>query len=168
MKILLSPYDPYWPRMFEEEAAKIRAALGDRALEIFHVGSTSVPGLRAKPIIDILLTLEDSSAESDYLPDMEAAGYKLRVREPDWFEHRMFTRPSGEINLHVFTKGSSEVERMLRFRERLRVCETEKRLYEETKQALAEREWGEVQDYADAKTQVINEILARAEPSLII
>src|SRR5690606_29898587 len=101
--------------LFEREAKRIRSALGDRALRVEHVGSTSVPGLCAKPVIDILLVVPDSSDEASYVPALEAAGYKLRIREPEWFEHRLFKGPDTDINLHVFSEGASEIERMLCF-----------------------------------------------------
>src|SRR5690349_21881543 len=91
--ITLADYDPGWPVLFAREAARIRAALGDRAVQIEHAGSTSVPGLAAKPIIDILLAVPDSSDEHASVPALEAAGYVLRIREPDWFEHRLFKGP---------------------------------------------------------------------------
>src|SRR5690348_6645348 len=81
----LSPYDPAWPRQYVVEADTIRAALGHRVLGLEHVGSTSVPGLIAKPIIDILLVLADPADEASYVPVLEQAGYFLRIREPDWY-----------------------------------------------------------------------------------
>ncbi len=83
-------YDPAWPCLFEREAQRIRGALGERALMVEHVGSTSVPGLAAKPIIDILLVVADSADEASYVPDLEAVGYVLRIREPEWHQHRVF------------------------------------------------------------------------------
>src|SRR6516162_1576587 len=79
----LVDYNPEWPRQFAREAEHIRAVLGDRAIRIEHVGSTSVPGLIAKPIIDILLVVADSANEQAYAPALTAAGYVLRIREPD-------------------------------------------------------------------------------------
>ena len=88
--ITLDDYDPEWPRLFSREAERVRATLGDEALLIEHVGSTSVAGLCAKPIIDMLLVVPDSADEPSYVPALENAGYVLRIREPEWFEHRMF------------------------------------------------------------------------------
>ena len=85
-----------------------------------HAGSTSVPGLSAKPKIDIVLGVADTADEAAYVPDMEAAGYVLRIRESDWHEHRLFKGPDTDINLHVFTVGCAEIERMIRFRDHLR------------------------------------------------
>jgi GrpB-like predicted nucleotidyltransferase (UPF0157 family) len=160
--IVLVEYDPIWPELYRREADRIRAALGSVALQIEHTGSTSVPGLAAKPIIDVVLVVADSAAEDTYVPALEAAGYVLRIREPDWFEHRVLKGPDTNVNLHVFSAGSSEVERMLLFRDRLRSDESDRELYEQTKRELAEQEWTYVQHYADAKAAVVEEIIARA------
>src|SRR5690242_13720265 len=86
-KIAIVDYDPSWPLLFARENERIKSALGAKALSVEHVGSTSVPGLPAKPIIDILLVVESSADEKSYLPALEAAGYLLRIREPEWHEH---------------------------------------------------------------------------------
>jgi GrpB-like predicted nucleotidyltransferase (UPF0157 family) len=160
--VVLVEYDPAWPALFAREAERIRAALGDRALLVEHAGSTSVPGLAAKPIIDIVLAVRDSSDEASHAPALEAAGYVLRIREPDWYEHRVFKGPVTNVNLHVFTIGSSEITRMLAFRDRLRTRPEERALYENAKRALAARTWRYVQHYADAKTEIVEGIIARA------
>jgi GrpB-like predicted nucleotidyltransferase (UPF0157 family) len=160
--IQIDDYNPEWPALFEREAARIRAALGDRVVLLEHVGSTSVPELAAKPRIDILLIVPNSVDEPSYVPALEAAGYVLRIREPDWHEHRVFKGPDTDVNLHVFSPGSPEIERMLLFRDWLRSNPSDRRLYEHTKRELARREWKYTQNYADAKTDVVEEILARA------
>ncbi len=156
----LHPYDPEWPRRYQREAGRISNALGDRVRLLAHVGSTAVPGLAAKPIIDIVLAVPDSADEPSYAPPLETIGYKLRIREPDWFEHRVFRGPDDDTNLHVFTQGASEIDRMLRFRDRLRSNETDRVRYQEAKRELARRHWNSIQAYADAKTSVIESILA--------
>jgi len=160
--IYLAPYDPEWPRLFEREAARIRAALGDRALLVEHVGSTSVPGLAAKPKIDIDLVVADTTDEAAYVPSMEAAGYVLHVREPGWHEHRFFRGPDTDVNLHTFTIGCLEIERMLRFRDHLRADAVDRELYAKTKRELGARTWKYTQEYADAKTAIVEEILTRS------
>lgn len=164
-RIQIVDYDPRWPELFRREAERIRTVLGQRALRIEHTGSTSVPGMVAKPIIDVLLVLTDSADEGAYVPDMEAAGYLLRIREPDWFEHRVFKGPDTDINLHVLSSGCPEIDRILKFRDRLRSNTADRDLYAGTKLVLAQKQWKYVQNYADAKTAVIEEILARAEES---
>jgi GrpB-like predicted nucleotidyltransferase (UPF0157 family) len=160
--ITIVDYDEQWPRLFEIEAQRVRAALGDAVVRIEHVGSTSVPGLAAKPIIDILLVVADSADEPSYVPPLEASGYVLRLREPDWFEHRLFKGPGSNINMHVFSAGAEEAERMLVFRDWLRGNAVDRERYERTKRELARRTWRHTHDYAVAKTTVVREILARA------
>lgn len=160
--ITLVEYDPHWPELFDREENRIRAALGNKALQVEHVGSTSVPGLCAKPIIDMLLVVVDSADEPAYVPVLEAAGYTLRIREPEWFEHRMFKGSEIEMNLHVFSAGTSEVERMLRFRDWLRSNAIDRENYARVKRSLAQNVWRHVQHYADAKTRIIQEIMDRA------
>jgi GrpB-like predicted nucleotidyltransferase (UPF0157 family) len=161
--IVLVDYDADWPRLYEREARRIRAVLGDRALLIEHTGSTSVPGLPAKPVIDIVLVVADSADEAAYVPQLEAAGYVLRIREPEFDEHRMFKgRPGTQVHVHVFSQGCAEVDRMVSFRDWLRRHRSDRELYARTKLDLAGKEWKFVQNYADAKTGVVEEILARA------
>jgi GrpB-like predicted nucleotidyltransferase (UPF0157 family) len=160
--IPLVEYDPEWPRLFAREAARIRAILGERVVSIEHTGSTSVPGLAAKAIIDITMAVEDSVDEPAYVPEMEAAGYVLRIREPEWFQHRLFKGPDTNINLHVFSRGCEEIDRMIRFRDRLRNDEADRLLYERTKRELAAKQWAYVQHYADSKGAVVAEIMSRA------
>jgi GrpB-like predicted nucleotidyltransferase (UPF0157 family) len=161
-RILIVAYDPHWPDLFAREADRIRSLLGSRALRIEHAGSTSVPGLAAKPIIDLLLVVADSGAEDAYAPALEAAGYVLRIREPNWYQHRMFKGPDTDINLHVFSSGCPEIDQMLVFRDWLRSNAADRDLYARTKLALAQQQWKYVQNYADAKVLVIDEIIARA------
>jgi len=160
--ITLADYDPAWPEQFAREASRIRAALGGRAIKVEHVGSTSIQGLAAKPIIDILLAVPDSSDEQAYVPALEAVGYVLRAREPGWFEHRMFKGPDTDINLHVFTVGAAEIDRMLLFRDWLQANDADRDAYLQVKRDLATRTWRHVQHYADAKTAIVEQIIARA------
>jgi GrpB-like predicted nucleotidyltransferase (UPF0157 family) len=161
-QIKLVDHDAAWPLLFEREAKRIRAALGEQALLLEHVGSTSVPGLAAKPRIDIVLTVADSGDEAAYVPPLEKEGYVLRIREPHWYQHRVFKGPDTDINLHVFSAGCQEVDRMILFRNHLRTHEDDRRLYERTKRELARRTWKYTQHYADAKSGVVEQILARA------
>ena len=94
------------------------------------------------------------------VPNLEGAGYVLRIREPDWFEHRCFKGPDTNVNLHVLSEGCPEIERYLRFRDRLRTNAEDRERCERTKRELAAREWKYVQYYADAKSAIVEEILA--------
>jgi GrpB-like predicted nucleotidyltransferase (UPF0157 family) len=160
--IALADYNPDWPGIFARLANHIRASLGAGALSLEHVGSTAVPGLAAKPIIDINLVVADSSDEQAYVPPLEQIGYALRIREPEWHQHRLLTRRDPEVNLHVFSEDCPETERVLLFRDWLRVNADERMLYERTKRDLASRTWTYVQEYAEAKSEVVEAILARA------
>jgi GrpB-like predicted nucleotidyltransferase (UPF0157 family) len=161
-EVELIEYDPDWPELYRREEDKIRGALGGRALRVEHAGSTSVPGLAAKPVIDIVLEVADTTDEDAYVPALEDAGYVLRIREPEWFQHRVLKRVDPSVNLHVFPAGCSEVERMLRFRDHIRVHDDDRELYLRTKRELAAQTWEHVQHYADAKSEVVEEILTRA------
>jgi len=154
--VVLREPDPGWAGWYAREAERIRGALGPRVLTLEHVGSTSVP-LVAKPRLDIVLGVADPADEAAYVPALEAAGYALRIREPDWHEHRMLA--GDEVNLHVFAHGSPEIARMVRFRDILRADAGLRERYAAAKRELAAREWRHVQDYADAKTEVVASIL---------
>jgi GrpB-like predicted nucleotidyltransferase (UPF0157 family) len=162
VQITLEDYNPAWPQWYAREEARIRGALGSSVLRLEHVGSTSVPGLAAKPLIDILLVVPDSDDEDAYVPALVEAGYYLRLREPDWHRHRLLKDSDPEVNLHVFSPACEELDRMLVFRDRLRAREDERAEYEAVKRELAARDWDRVQDYADAKTRVVERIILRA------
>jgi len=161
-KIHVTAYDPEWPEIFRREAARIAGTLGQAALRVEHVGSTSVPGLSAKPIVDVLLVVHDSADEAQYVPALTDVGYALRIREPEWHQHRMLVKADPGINVHVFSVGCPEIDRVLLFRDRLRNNPADRDLYSHAKLELAKRPWRYVQNYADAKTAIVEEILQRA------
>ena len=164
--VTLAEYDPNWPLLFDREELRIRATLGSTVLRLEHTGSTSVPGLAAKPVVDMLLVVPDSSDEAMYVLPLEAAGYRLVIREPEWNEHRVFKGPDTNINLHVLTTGSPEIERILGFRDWLRSHDDDRLRYEATKRELAARSWAYIQNYADAKSEVVESIIAEARAAL--
>ncbi len=156
--------DPNWPARYTEVASRIRSALGDRALAVEHVGSTAVPGLAAKAVIDVDLTVADSADEAAYVPALEAIGFQLRIREPGWHEHRMLRSERPSVHLHVFSPGCPELIRHQMFRDWLRDHVDERRRYEQAKVEAAEASTaaGEhVMDYNQRKEAVIREIYAR-------
>ena len=172
-QVVIADPDPVWAEQYATEEALIRGALGPALRTIDHAGSTSVPELAAKPVVDILVTVEDAGDEAAYVQPLQSAGYVFHLREPHWHEHRLFKkgtphfspdRPEGEprVNLHVFPDGCEEVRRMLVFRDWLRSHPADRRLYEQVKRDLAARTWEAVQDYADAKSEVVAEIVERA------
>jgi GrpB-like predicted nucleotidyltransferase (UPF0157 family) len=162
--VVLAEPDPGWAKAAEEFLHDIRVALGAEALVAEHVGSTSVPGLAAKPVLDLVIGVRDPADEATYVPGLEALGYRLHIREPEWHEHRFLVRTDPVVQVHVFAAGSTEIDRMVAFRDHLRRDAGDRDLYLRTKRDLASRTWAYVQDYADAKSDVVEEILRRATP----
>lgn len=160
--ITIVDYNPDWTQQFEKHAALIKSALGSTALQIEHIGSTAVPGLAAKPIIDILVVVPNSGAEEEYLPQLEKVGYVLRVREPDFHEHRMLRTPERDVHIHVYSLGSPEIARYLIFRDELRRNPDALKRYENVKRHLASQDWTDMNAYAEAKTKVVEDIIASA------
>jgi GrpB-like predicted nucleotidyltransferase (UPF0157 family) len=163
----LAPYDSNWATQYDSIAARIRMALAERVVQLEHVGSTSVPGLAAKPTIDVVLAVLDSADESSYVQDLTTQGFELRIREPGWFEHRMLRSMETRANVHVFSSGCDEIARMIAFRDWLRTHDDDRQRYEQKKRELSAQTWEHIQDYADAKTEVIRAIAARAALSAI-
>lgn len=159
--VILVDYDPDWPGMYADEERRIRAALGDRALAVEHIGSTSVPGLCAKPCIDVSLAVVDSSDEAAYVPDLEVAGYVLRRREPEWHEHRVFKSTRINMNLHVWTAGDPIIDKHIAFRDWLRRQPEDRDHYASEKRRLAAQHWATMNDYANAKDDIVREIEQR-------
>lgn len=157
--IVVVDYDAGWPSRFQHFAGRVRRALGARALSVEHIGSTSVPGLAAKPIIDMLLTVADVPDEAAYVPALEATGLGLRVREP---EHRMLRTPVRDVHLHVYGPADPAVRDYLDLRDWLTVDGADRELYAMTKRRLAQQSWRDMNDYAEAKSEVIEDVLGRA------
>jgi GrpB-like predicted nucleotidyltransferase (UPF0157 family) len=158
-EISVVEYDERWPLRFREIAERLRQALAEDVVGVEHIGSTSVPGLAAKPIVDVLLTVADVSNETAYLPALESVGFQLRVREP---AHRMVRTPARDVHVHLYEPGRQEVRDHIDLRDWLRVDAEDRELYAATKRMLARQQGNDVNDYADAKTEVIADILARA------
>ena len=159
-EIKVVPLDPTWPAKFAMEREKILTALGVKAARVDHIGSTAVAGRAAKPIIDIALSVLDVDREEHYLPDLIAAGYQLRVREPG---HRMVRTPDLGVHVHVCTAGSDWERRPLLFRDWLRSDQSDRAAYNSLKNQLAQEDWPDMNAYAEAKGPLITEITARAE-----
>lgn len=164
-KLVLSEYDRSWPDTYVSVAQRIRDALGFRVLALEHVGSTAVPGLVAKPIIDVDLTVADPDAEDEYVPALQEVGFVLRIREPWWYRHRMLRSADPLVNLHVWGFDSPEPLRHKIFRDWLRLDASDRSVYASVKQdALrAATELGEdVNDYNQRKSRILREVYARA------
>lgn len=167
--IEIVPSDPGWPAAFDAVAARIRGALGDRALLIQHVGSTSVAGLPAKPIVDVDLEVADPADEAAYVADLEVAGFTFVLREPAWHEHRFFTATMPRVNLHVFGPGCPETIRHRMLRDWLRTHPDDLLRYRDAKleaaawvnAELAAGAHLDTMDYNQRKEPAIVEILER-------
>jgi GrpB-like predicted nucleotidyltransferase (UPF0157 family) len=157
--IVIADSQSDWPERFQYHRARIAAALETQAERVEHIGSTSVPGLAAKPVIDVLVVVTDPEAPDVRLA-LERGGYVLRVDEPG---HRMFRTASRDVHVHVWPSGSREVTRYLAFRDRLRADESDRTAYEALKRQLADREWDDMNHYAAAKSELIEAILRRAQ-----
>jgi GrpB-like predicted nucleotidyltransferase (UPF0157 family) len=162
---IVSYPDSAWPQRYEDLASRIREALGWRALQLEHVGSTSVPGLAAKPVIDIDLTVADPEREQDYVPALETVGFRLVIREPWRYGHRALVADEPRCNLHVFGFDSPEPVKHRIFRDWLQGNPAERDRYATTKREAASdaNAAGEhVMQYNARKQQVIREIYHRA------
>jgi GrpB-like predicted nucleotidyltransferase (UPF0157 family) len=162
MQIVIRDYDPAWAARFQIESAKIKRALGPTALGIEHIGSTSVPGLAAKPIVDILVMVRAPEDEATYSPLLVAARYELRVREPEFCEHRMFRTPARDVHVHIFAPQTEPVIEYRLLREWLKKSPEDRELYASTKRALARQDWEDTNRYAEAKTEVVQTVLRHA------
>lgn len=156
--LALADYDARWPEAYARHERRIRAAVGT-AVQVEHIGSTAVPGLAAKPIIDILVAVDDITAEEDYLGQLLDAGYELRVREPG---HRMVRTPTRDVHVHVLEVGDAAADDYLILRDHLRTDSDDRDLYERTKRSLIDQDWADMNAYAAAKTDVIAAIKQRA------
>lgn len=150
--------DPAWGRWFDVVRDRVVAALGDRVLGIEHVGSTAVPGLWAKPMIDVDLTVADSADEDAWVPDLEAAGFVLRLREPDWEEHRLLRAEEPPVNLHVFSPHAREPRRHTMFRDWLLAHPEDRDRYAEVKREVASRGFVNGMLYSNAKAWFVYDL----------
>ena len=160
--IYVVDYDEAWPEKYRTHERIIHDVLGADALRIEHIGSTAVPGLSAKPVIDILVVVRDPADEDSYVAALAERGYQLRVREPADEQHRMLRTPARDVHIHVYPKGASAIDRYVRFRDRLRASAEDREAYANLKKELAKRDWRDRNAYAEAKTPLIQEILARS------
>jgi GrpB-like predicted nucleotidyltransferase (UPF0157 family) len=157
--IVIEDYDQAWVDRFAAASSSLHDVLDEMIIEVEHVGSTSVPGLAAKPIIDIDLVVADTADESRYVPTLERLGYRLVLREPWWHGHRMLVSLAGDIHLHVWPQGAPEPIRHRLFRDWLRSHPEDRELYAATKRRLARDT--HPNDYSLAKNAVIDQIFAR-------
>ena len=161
--IEVAGYDERWPARFADWQSRLATALGPVAIRIEHVGSTAVPELAAKPIVDIQVSVVDVEDEAAYVPDIEACGMRLRLREPG---HRYFRPPADrprDVQLHVCGAGSGWERDHLLFRDYLRAHPAVRDAYAELKRELAERYPDDRLAYTDAKSAFILDALEAAD-----
>ncbi len=164
--IAIEEHDPKWMSTYDVVIELISGALGSRALELHHIGSTSVPGLPAKPIIDIDLIVEDPADESNYLPELLNLGFIHAVREPWWHQHRLVMLRQSErtAHVHIFGPDCPEVIRHVMFRDWLRTHPDDCELYANAKRSAAgatNAEVGTGMDYNRRKECVVRDIYDR-------
>ncbi len=162
--VIVVGYDPAWPTLFETERTAIAKALGDTAIEIHHIGSTSVPGLAAKPIIDLMPVVRQIPLDPVSVAAMEGIGYTYEgesgVRGRAYFDR---LEGVGEgVHVHCYVSSDPEIERHLRFRDYLRSHPEDARRYGELKRRLAAQYGTDRAGYTIAKTAFIREIEAAA------
>jgi GrpB-like predicted nucleotidyltransferase (UPF0157 family) len=158
----LVEYDPGWPERYERWRSVISEALGETALRIEHVGSTAVPGLPAKPVIDIQVSVEDITSEAAYVPRLESVGLQLRSRDALHRYLRPFPDQPREVHVHVCPSGSDWERDHLLFRDYLRADASARDAYARTKRQAAERWSDDRLAYTDAKTESVLGILEQA------
>ena len=171
VSIEIVDHDAAWARHYAETARMIRKALARTGsfVGIEHVGSTAVPGLASKPIIDIALVVADPGVEAVYAPALGSLGFELVIRESAWYEHRMFKRlapTSGQLlcNLHAFGPRCAEVARMRLFRDWLCDHADDRELYQSVKLSSAQESNAareSVMEYNARKQAVVREIHRR-------
>jgi GrpB-like predicted nucleotidyltransferase (UPF0157 family) len=159
--VVIEDYDPAWADRFAAVSAALHDVLGDKIIGLEHVGSTSVPGLAAKPIVDVDLLVADTADESHYLPALEGLGYCLVLREPWWYGHRMLVDAAEDIHLHIWPQDAPEPVRHRLFRDWLRTHPEDRELYASTKRRLARETADGSADYTFAKSDVIDDIYTR-------
>ncbi len=156
-ELVVVPHDVSWAGLFDAERRRIADALGSSALQIEHIGSTAVPGLAAKPIIDVLVTVERIADDAAYSPALVGAGYRLRTREPG---HRMFRTPDLGVHVHVLQRDDDAATAYLDLRDRLRASETARAQYTAVKHAVIATGVTDMNAYSEAKSDVIAAIRA--------
>ena len=158
------PYDAEWPRRFRLLAGGMRAALGETALRIDHIGSTSVPGLAAKPIIDMQISVAAFEPLDAFRVPLESLGYVFRADNPERTK-RYFREPPGEprTHIHVRQRGSWAEQFALLFRDYLRSNVDEADKYAAVKRALAEQYRADQAAYTDAKDPYLWQLIYRAD-----
>ena len=163
VRVVVTDYNPLWPRMFEDEAAQLREVFGEELSAVHHIGSTSVPGLKAKPIIDIMPVVRNIAAVDKFNDKMIALGYEPMGEFG--IAGRRYFRKGGDNrthHVHVFQLGSLDAERHLALRDFLRQHPETARRYGELKQALAQKFPNDIEAYMDGKDAFVKDLEQKA------
>jgi GrpB-like predicted nucleotidyltransferase (UPF0157 family) len=163
--VIITPYDPNWPKVYEEESKLIRATVGDIIRSLDHIGSTSVPGLAAKPIIDIIASV-DGRGDADLCKErLHAIGYDdvSTGDSPDWYYCLGKGPHSPGFHLHLVKEGSQFHKKHILFRDWLRTHPADTRAYAELKISLAEKHRDDRVTYTNSKTEFIEGIVEKAK-----
>ena len=162
--IVVMPYDPEWPMLFDALGRRLRVALGAVALRIDHIGSTAVPGLDAKPVIDVQVSVADFEPLAEFAEPLQALGFVHRADNPDRGKRYFREAPNARrTHIHVRRAGSFSEQFALLFRDYMRAEDAEARTYAQLKYALAEEHREARQAYVEAKTPFIWEVMRRAD-----
>ncbi len=163
--VIIVEYDPRWPELYEEEKSVVMATVGGMVRSIEHIGSTSVPGLGAKPIIDIVAGVEGPSEADECVALLAGVGYDdvtPQPDNPDWYYCLGRRLDGAYCHLHLMRQGSRFMEGHVLFRDHLRANPDVAREYQELKRVLAERHRDDRPGYGEAKTGFIESVVERA------
>lgn len=165
MRIFIVPYNPEWPEEFRKEAARVTAAAGSNVITAHHIGSTAIPGIYAKPVLDLLLVVQSVDALDVRQPEMEALGYEARG-EYGIPGRRFFRRDNAAgdrtHHIHAFEAGSPQIARHLAFRNYMIAHPETAQEYSDLKRELAAKYPNDIEAYMDGKDIFIQEIDRRA------
>lgn len=162
VKIGIVNYDPSWPDLYNKEKAKILEACGDKVHTIEHIGSTSVPGLGAKPIVDILLGVKMLSDADEIISAMQRVGYMYKSDFENVMPYRRYFTKPNQYHVHTVETGSAFWKRHINFRNYLRISDDDRDNYYKLKLELSKRDWNDRNDYAYAKTDFVRGIEIKA------
>ncbi|MCF8000516.1 MAG: GrpB family protein [Halanaerobiales bacterium] len=158
-KISVKPYNENWKVKYNKEKYKLEKKLNDIIVKIYHIGSTAIPNIKAKPIIDILVVVEDINKVDRYNDSMQALGYEPKGEFG--IENRRFFQKGGNNrthHVHIFQKGDKEIKRHLNFRDYMRAHPKEARKYSQLKETLADKYYHDINKYIEGKNDFIAEI----------
>lgn len=163
-KVIIAPYDPEWPELFRRLGARLRGALGDVALRIDHIGSTSIPGLAAKPIIDVQISVASFDPLDAYRIPLESVGFVWRADNPE-LTKRYFRESPGDrrTHIHVRRAGSFSEQFPLLFRDYMRTHPEDAERYAALKHMLAEQYAEDRHGYVEAKGPFVWQTIRKAD-----